>query len=352
MSVAFMILIVIGIEFLQVWFPRRTLSQNDIFAGCLGAVAGGLAWVACGRYLTSIAELACLSPNKSQRISHIAMVLSFVTVFHMLLPFDFVMSLPELFKKYQHDASSTFVIRKVLGYPIDWIDTLRNLIRYVPIGVWLAYGYPKRNAWLAAFLIPTLLELSQLFIFSRNASLVDAVAGGIGIQLGRNIDFDALAVRLNSLKKSTVLGLILLYYFALIVATAIQGRDIVLDLGTLYSRIGLMFPVPLSRYYLKSEFSAFNLLFIKTLVFIPLGFLFALFFIKHTKVLRCRFYVLTSCLLLGLIIESSQVFLPPLIPDVWDIFVYAFGGLLGYHLLQTVLMEPQVAKDDLPAKVC
>lgn len=346
-----MILIVIGIEFLQVWFPRRTLSQNDIFAGCLGAVAGGLAWVACGRYLTSIAELACLSPNKSQRISHIAMVLSFVTVFHMLLPFDFVMSLPELFKKYQHDASSTFVIRKVLGYPIDWIDTLRNLIRYVPIGVWLAYGYPKRNAWLAAFLIPTLLELSQLFIFSRNASLVDAVAGGIGIQLGRNIDFDALAVRLNSLKKSTVLGLILLYYFALIVATAIQGRDIVLDSGTLYSRIGLMFPVPLSRYYLKSEFSAFNLLFVKTLVFVPLGFLLALFFVRHTNAHKCRFYVVFSCLLLGLILESSQVLLPPLIPDVWDIFVYAFGGLLGHHLLLTILMEPQLAKNDQATKV-
>jgi glycopeptide antibiotics resistance protein len=53
-----------------------------------------------------------------------------------------------------------------------------------------------------------------------------------------------------------------------------------------------------------------------------------------------------------LIIESSQVFLSPLIPDVWDIFVYALGGLLGYHLLQTVLMEPQVAKDDLSTKVC
>lgn len=351
-AILLMIGVVIGIEFLQVWFPRRTLSQNDIFAGCLGAVAGGLAWVACGRYLTSIAELACLSPNKSQRISHIAMVLSFVTVFHMLLPFDFVISLPELFKKYQHDGSSTLVIRKVLGYPIDWIDTLRNLIRYVPIGVWMAHSYPRRNAWLAVFLIPALLELCQLFIFSRNASLADAVVGGIGIQIGRTIDFDALAVRLNSLKKSTVLGSILLYYFALIVATSIPARDLVVDLRTLYQRIGSMFPVPLSRYYLKSEFSAFNLLFIKTSVFLPLGFLLALFFVKHTRVLRCRFYVLSSCLLLGLIIESSQVFLSPLIPDVWDIFVYALGGLLGYHLLQTVLMEPQVAKDDLSTKVC
>ena len=100
------------------------------------------------------------------------------------------------------------------------------------------------------------------------------------------------------------------------------------------------FPVPLSRYYVKSEFSAFNLLFSKTLVFVPLGFLSALFFITHKKIRSCSFHVFLLCMSLGLLVESSQLFLPPLIPDFWDVFVYAFGGLVGYHLLQTVLMEP------------
>jgi hypothetical protein len=41
----FLAAVVFGIELVQVWFPPRTVSQNDIFAGWCGAVGGMLAWV-------------------------------------------------------------------------------------------------------------------------------------------------------------------------------------------------------------------------------------------------------------------------------------------------------------------
>ncbi|MFY8072754.1 MAG: VanZ family protein [Pirellula sp.] len=339
-AVGFMILVVCGIEFLQIWFPRRTLSRNDLLAGWIGSLLGGLAWLTCGRYVTTMADIACFSSLKSQRLSKLAMMLSLISLFHMLLPFDFVTSLGELFRKYKSNDSWNSVALKILGLPIDWTDTLRNSIRYIPIGVWIAFVFSKRIGWFAVLVIPLFLELIQLFIFSRNASVADAIAGGIGIQLGRCIDFDALAIKLRSMRKLTVLGLLVLYFSALVIATCVNGQVHSLSFEQLSRRIHLFFPVPLSRYYLKSDFSAFNLLFSKTLVFVPLGFLSALFFITHKKIRSCSFHVFLLCMSLGLLVESSQLFLPPLIPDFWDVFVYAFGGLVGYHLLQTVLMEP------------
>jgi hypothetical protein len=47
----FLAAVVFGIELVQVWFPPRTVSQNDIFAGWCGAAGGMLAWVFFGETL-------------------------------------------------------------------------------------------------------------------------------------------------------------------------------------------------------------------------------------------------------------------------------------------------------------
>ncbi len=37
------------IEFMQIWFPPRTVSGNDIAAGCIGVILGPILWLLCGR---------------------------------------------------------------------------------------------------------------------------------------------------------------------------------------------------------------------------------------------------------------------------------------------------------------
>jgi hypothetical protein len=82
------------------------------------------------------------------------------------------------------------------------------------------------------------------------------------------------------------------------------------------------FPVPLSRYYVKSEFSAFNLLFSKTLVFVPLGFLSSLFFIIHKKT-----YLLVSCVF-AVHVAWIACRILPIVPSAVD------SGFLGCFCLR------------------
>ncbi len=48
--------IVVGIEFLQLWFPNRTVSQNDIVAGVVGAIVGSCLWMLIGPIMASMSD--------------------------------------------------------------------------------------------------------------------------------------------------------------------------------------------------------------------------------------------------------------------------------------------------------
>jgi|688.fasta_scaffold127640_2 VanZ family protein len=340
LAVGLVCFLVLGIEFLQIWFPRRTLSKNDMLAGCLGSVVGGVSWLLFGKRLTREIELACRSPIKAERVSRIAFVLSLIAVFQMLFPFDFVMSLGELSKKYFVGGSSKTVFWSLIGLPIDWIDIFRNFLRYIPVGVWYACSRGKRSGVFFYLLLPLCLELLQFFLFSRNASVMDAFVGGLGILTGSRINFNNLACRIKALSKPLVLLVLLCYLSILLFATLSKAESCVANFDQIRSRFGLFFPVPLSRYYLKSEFAAFNLVFSKLVAFIPIGFLLGRLFDASEGGKRMRVVVFSS-VVLGILLELVQVFAPPLIPDFWDTIFYSFGGVVGFHFLETTLMHAE-----------
>jgi glycopeptide antibiotics resistance protein len=136
----------------------------------------------------------------------------------------------------------------------------------------------------------------------------------------------------------SVLVFLLTYIAFLILATLGKAEMLIADPDQIRIRIEQFFSIPLSRYYLKTEFTAFNLLFSKLIVFVPIGFLLGKI-INGSKWADRIWFVLLSCGALGVMLEFLQVFAPPLIPDVWDAVFYALGGVVGFHFLQTILMS-------------
>lgn len=337
-GVVIVCLFVFAIEFVQIWFPRRTLSMNDIFAGCLGAMVGGVGWFFFGKRLVREFELAFRSPIKSERVSRIALFLSFFAVFHMLFPFDFVTSFEELSKKHSTGGLKIYFVRTLIGFPFDWIDSFRNLLRYTPIGIWYSYTRRTRPSVFFCFLFPCCIEVMQFFILSRSASVTDSIAGGFGILIGSRINFDNWSRSINAMSNLSVLVFLLTYIAFLILATLGKAEMLIADPDQIRIRIEQFFSIPLSRYYLKTEFTAFNLLFSKLIVFVPIGFLLGKI-INGSKWADRIWFVLLSCGALGVMLEFLQVFAPPLIPDVWDAVFYALGGVVGFHFLQTILMS-------------
>ena len=91
------IVLVVLIEFTQLWFPPRTVSGNDLVAGCLGAIVGPILWPSLGRpclkqwnKLKSLPRQDLLSPKNAQ----------------ILIPQEFSL-------KSTHDAFITIPYRRV-----------------------------------------------------------------------------------------------------------------------------------------------------------------------------------------------------------------------------------------------
>ncbi|MFQ5784607.1 MAG: VanZ family protein [Alphaproteobacteria bacterium] len=174
----------LGVEFAQIYFPPRTVSQNDIFAETVGAALGILAWWWSGPWITR--ELWAWQARRGptplpERLLWIYLAVLFG---YSLLPLDLTISPVEIYHKWREGR----VILVPFGDAFESTpDTLYGLamgaLIWLPVGfLWTVAG--RRTPLRAAFrtlLAAALLEFLQLFVLSRiseTADVITAVAGG------------------------------------------------------------------------------------------------------------------------------------------------------------------------------
>lgn len=100
-SIAFLLgFVVFGIEFIQIWFPRRTVSYNDIFAGCIGSGLGMVLWILIGMRSTDLFLRFLDLKSFIQRLLWFSITASLGSLLYTLYPFDFVFTKEELQSKF------------------------------------------------------------------------------------------------------------------------------------------------------------------------------------------------------------------------------------------------------------
>lgn len=184
----------VGVEFVQIFFPPRTVSLNDLLAEGLGALAGmAMAWSApvwwhaLGRLLGGKAEQlqSALLP---------AMLVALLLI--ALFPFDFLLSAQELTGKLHGamwgwwQAASSQVAGALAGLA-RWGA---ELVITVPMGFW--WARTRRSArsrpwavWLfqafaAGALVGLVVEMAQFFIASGVSQGASVLSRAMGWALG------------------------------------------------------------------------------------------------------------------------------------------------------------------------
>ena len=90
-----------GIEFTQIFFPPRTVSQNDILAECIGSLVGIALAPFFGQWVRQILdEITATNEAGTSRLL-VAYLIAYIA--YSLFPFDFVLSPAELFAKINSD---------------------------------------------------------------------------------------------------------------------------------------------------------------------------------------------------------------------------------------------------------
>ena len=341
--------LIVGIEFLQIWFPPRTVSQNDILAGAIGAVLGPLLWPIFGRPLLQFWEkVRDTSWNRltSPRIASWLLACYCVLVsLYSIMPLDVILSVTEWDDKWKAGRFRLLAVGspKASGseYAFQLITNFGlSAARMIPLGVLVHMAQWRRAGIFVLVGFPIFVELIQAPIFTRYTVASDVLCGWTGGLVGFLLAMHSGTILSWNRIPAVRLGLLVAAWIATLVAFV--GRfERVRTQAEIEEAWGAFWTAPFAKYYYTSEFSAGSNFAGKLIVFAMLGFVLANFLSWRgrsaiTPSALSKILALTFVCLFAAAIELLQVFLYPLIADASDIAIYGIGAAIGWFLYRTI----------------
>jgi glycopeptide antibiotics resistance protein len=332
----------VGIEFTQLFFPQRTVSQNDIAAETLGGILGVACWWGFGDRLMAW-YAGWHQERKPAALAERAAWLYFAVVIgYSVLPLDLTISVVEIYHKWHEGKVNLIPFADLPGDPAHALyQIVTDALLWVPMA-WLWSARPGRDfarVWRMTFLAAVSVEFMQLFVYSRVTSVTDILTGGLGAALGAWLGGRQFAGMQRAYPGTAGAAtpawqrlLLALCWLPVLLLVFWYPFDFHTDRAFIQDRMGFLHRVPFEAYYFGTEFRAITEVFHKTLFFAPLGILLAWW--VNGLSWRWRSYAAAASLLgitaTALGIELGQVLLPEKVADTTDWFLESLGGWLGY----------------------
>ncbi len=346
----------VGIEFTQIFFPPRVVSQNDILAESLGA---GFGLVLHARWSERCEDwLARFSRRLGQQdaLVHVLQGYFFVLLAYSVLPLDLTLSPADIFHKWKEG--------RIVLIPFGHLPRGAAAILYeiaTDIGIWVPAGLlwqlTRRSRTLdigvkgalAAFAI----EFLQLFVYSRVTDVTDILMGGIGAALGASImRFGGRHLRITQRDAMARYGtrgwwLALSAWVALVLAVFWFPYGFHFEPSFVADRLAGSTRVPFQAYYSGSEYRAATEVLHKVGFFMPGGIVWVLLArsAKHSLPAAAGLLLVAS---VAALVEVGQIFLPGKIADLTDWVLEFSGAALGMWLTSRVLAAPRVTENGPP----
>jgi VanZ family protein len=345
--------VAVSIEFLQVYFPPRTVSVNDILVESAGGILGAGAWLAVGRRVTAwgrrlegVTSLAGLARRLLP-----AYVVALLVV--QLMPFDFVFGRDELAVKAAEgkirlapfgggvDAAlfGKMALAAAAFFPLGFLPALIRRRSRQPIG-WLA-----GLSW--ALLGPALIEGGKLFVYSRTFEGANVLASMIGVMAGRWLGGRTRTRVLAAWAAAPRVGLLWTVLWLAWMGTILYCNWRPFDFTTDPAQfaadsdelpaVGMrrMALAPFVDYYWSSKYNALDRFAFKGLSFLPAGVLLALASRNiYGPGSGLRAVIMVAAV--AIVVEAGRYFLPSRVPSVTDVVIQCAGAWLGFRMTQFV----------------
>ncbi|MGB0598543.1 MAG: VanZ family protein [Rubripirellula sp.] len=324
------LVIVSAIEAMQVWFPPRVRSINDMAAGFIGGMTGMLLWQLCGQQIVQAAKNFPALGKGFPRIALIVKVATIALVLYGTMPFDVMFTPNEWAAKYAKGRFNLVPMHDVLG-PADFTKKFILGGWALVLGVVLAQQNSRSKAIQQILAWCLLVELVSLPIYGRETSTTALLFSGIWGVLGVRLS-DTVFITAHRLDRAHVwFGATAAWSVMVYLSFVYRFKQVVTDTNLLMERIQGLWAVPFARAQRSTEFQALENITLKLAVFSLLGFLLTGWLTRlqsSNRIVLIGVFAVWS-LLLAFLIEISQTFLPPLVADATDILLYTTGSLLG-----------------------
>ncbi|MBW8363898.1 MAG: VanZ family protein [Rhizobium sp.] len=342
----------VGIEFTQLFFPQRTVSQNDIFAETLGGFIGVLAWWMTGRRFVDWLQSWQRNHARAALAERLAWTYLAGVVVYNVLPLDLTISLVEIFHKWRDGMVVLIPFGDLPHDPATAVyEIVTDALIWTPLALlWRLDG--TRSVWRAwgmTLAAATGLEFAQLFVFSRVSDVTDILTASLGGALGSVVG-GRLAKREAHGSAPMQWGMWLPFalaagWMAVLLFVFWFPFDFRTDGAFIKDRLDFVQRVPFEVYYFGTEYRAITEVLRKTLFFAPLGGLLAWGVARQPWRWRATLFTVAMLVLVGMpaLIELGQVMLPEKIADTTDWLLAWLGGLAGYGVARRILRAPRHA---------
>lgn len=174
----------VGVEFLQLFFPPRTVSLNDLLAEWIGAALGVLAAPRLGAWSLGVMQVVQARMSHSPKVLGRAWLAALVVL--ALFPFDVALSRAEFARHLASDLVALWWVPDSRGLLLGLLRWGAEVAVVMPLG--LAWAWGGRRAVLRSALLGLALgsaiELTQLLLVSGVAQGASVLSRGVGTGLG------------------------------------------------------------------------------------------------------------------------------------------------------------------------
>lgn len=313
----------VAMEFVQIWFPPRTVSQNDIIAESIGGAVGVLLWLAFGRILTQITRDLATEQHQQRFLARVLWVYVVLFLLYTLMPFDFIFTWSAIIEKFQQNRILLIPFARPYEHGLEILAyVVRNVLMFIPIGIAVRLNWHSGNlcrspqiAILLALAIATGAEAGQLLVFSNYTDTTDIITRGIGGTIGvvaaeRVISLAAFRFFANqppSPKRIIVALVLFAIYSCFILAVLWYPFQFVDDTEAFQDKLTYFINYPFKHYYYSGEWSAVTKLTHLALLFLPLGILTGWGFAgTQRNSWKVWVAVITATLTIGIMAEIGQ----------------------------------------------
>jgi VanZ family protein len=333
------------VEFVQIWFPPRTISLNDILAATAGGVAGALFALAVGDFIDQAVRGLWQSRDSRWRGFWLLGAYTISLAIYGLVPLDFVVDASELHDKIRQGRCEWMPLTGVMQGSMPWYVPVIHVACWTPVGVWVVRLARFPNSWiirltLAVFAV-LVLEVARFFVYSAYSSSTHLLAIMVGLLSGA-VFAPASGVwewfhrsRMGRFLCWSLwpVGVLLLLHAAAILFQTCRAADWNFDPQWMRSRWAGFFQAPLAAMYWNSKFGALENVVGKLAIYFPAGLLVAHAVRLASANARQRFGVtalgIAAVASVAATAEVLQVFLARFHVDLTDVLLAAAGASLG-----------------------
>jgi VanZ family protein len=340
-TLAFCFALAVVVEFCQLFFPPRSVLQNDLLAEAMGSVIGVLGWKFFGAYFLGLYRQLVGGNLLSVPAAIIFYLLAYYAL--NLFPFDFVNSWAELNDKLSHGNDAIIIPFSHCGANLFrcGINLSLEVLVLLPLGLLIGLLLNTKNSLTMALLVGLVLGLTiesvQVFMISGSGQGISLVTRMVGMGAGallfawsKHHDMVALARFLPRVAGYAVVPYLLL---VLLVNDLIGGDWLTPD-QALVKLQGTQF-LPLYYYYYTSETVALISLLSQFVMYYPVGLLSWAAFIKRPA--PHWFIVGLLASVLALLVETGKLFASTKHADPSDVLLAFTVAASTYALLHRFL---------------